>query len=230
MKCGIFSCWSFRFMDDLDQGTKRAANVYLAGPKKKKRKIKKKTKPTPIVQKISSRQESKKIIDDYHSLVHQLDQLERKKLDTENKDEIEGDSLHPIFLIFLELDKTIEAIKLSMEQMGGIRKYQDASVFDYSFRKYRPDKWVLEKLTEYNIKPEPPGKVCESHLHCLLILQLKLLDVGSLSNFFRECNWVDEMAIDISPRDSTVIQMDFFDMDPIKYANHFDVLVLSLVC
>lgn len=38
--------------------------------------------------------------------------------------------------------------------MGGIRKYQDASVFDYSFRKYRPDKWVIEKLIEYKIKPK----------------------------------------------------------------------------
>ncbi len=41
----------------------------------------------------------------------------------------------------------------------GIRRYQDASVFDYSFRKDRPDKLVIEIITQNKRKPEKGGKV-----------------------------------------------------------------------
>lgn len=44
-----------------------------------------------------------------------------------------------------------------MEKIGGIRRYQDASVFDYSFRKDRPDKWIVEVLTENGLKPTEKG-------------------------------------------------------------------------
>lgn len=55
-----------------------------------------------------------------------------------------------------------------------------------------------------------------------------LLDIGSLSNFYKHHVFLDVTAIDISPRDPTVHKMDFFDF-PIVPPARFDVLVNSLV-
>lgn len=54
----------------------------------------------------------------------------------------------------------MKQVRMEMEKLGGIRRYQDASVFDYSFRKDRPDKWVLEVLQDNGKKPEKGAKVC----------------------------------------------------------------------
>lgn len=37
--------------------------------------------------------------------------------------------------------------------------------------------------------------------------------MGSLCNFYKSIPWIDSTAIDISPRDPSVIKMDFFDYD-----------------
>jgi len=91
---------------------------------KKKKKKKKRSAAEPVVAPLKSRDEAHKIIVAYHNLV-------KKKQKLEEKNDVEGAK---------EAEKEMEAI-------GGIRMYQEASIFDYNTRKKRPDGWIAAQVT-----------------------------------------------------------------------------------
>ena len=60
-----------------------------------------------------------------------------------------------------KLEKSIEEGNVELEQktrekideMGGVRMYQDASTFHYNYKKHSPDTWITSKIIEFNMKP-----------------------------------------------------------------------------
>jgi hypothetical protein len=107
-------------------GTKRKADGEPQTKHKRKQKKQKTSHKKPIIEPIRSKQEAKKKIQTYHELQHKLD-----KLNTEGTDKSETE----------DVKKKIEK---EMEEMGGIRAYQDACVYDYNFRKDKHNMYEFE--------------------------------------------------------------------------------------
>eukprot|EP01119_Soliformovum_irregulare_P009636 TRINITY_DN2314_c0_g2_i1.p1 TRINITY_DN2314_c0_g2~~TRINITY_DN2314_c0_g2_i1.p1 ORF type:complete len:320 (-),score=75.22 TRINITY_DN2314_c0_g2_i1:157-1116(-) len=173
-------------------------------PKEPKSLLKKKTKskkPKPILQQVKSRKSATKIINEYHTFTKQLEQIKRDEQETGQSE---------------ELASKRKEIEKKMNQNGGIHTYQEASTFDYQFRKYSTDKWIVETMKQAEMVPEGKKK-------------LKVLDVGSLANNFKKYPWMEVKAIDINPQDPSVEKMDFFDLDLDRFDGAFEVVILSLV-
>lgn len=175
-----------------DHEAARGGNVSTKPPKSKKAKKKAKSKnlDISIAPDIKSRDEAHRIIVEYHVLLAQKERSLRG-----------GD------------EAGAEASEAKLKSLGGIRKYQEASIFDYNYRKKRPDGWIAAQLQQPHC----------SHLP----RPIKLFDVGSLCNFFSRYPWLSVTAIDIESRSPLVTKMDFFDY-PLTPAA-FDVVVLGLV-
>eukprot|EP00033_Pygsuia_biforma_P003227 GCRY01003539.1.p1 GENE.GCRY01003539.1~~GCRY01003539.1.p1 ORF type:complete len:263 (+),score=28.81 GCRY01003539.1:129-917(+) len=147
-------------------------------------------KPITMANKQIKKKESREIIMKYHTLQKQLDQA----LD----------------------DKEKQKIQSQLEELGGIRVYQDASVDGHTRRSshFNAAKWVVDRLKAHQLLSKEK--------------KLNLLDVGSLCNHFSNFpNDFTVFAIDLEPRHPSVQKADFFDLN--LENDSFDVIVLSLV-
>eukprot|EP01116_Phalansterium_solitarium_P007085 TRINITY_DN19563_c0_g1_i1.p1 TRINITY_DN19563_c0_g1~~TRINITY_DN19563_c0_g1_i1.p1 ORF type:complete len:320 (-),score=91.95 TRINITY_DN19563_c0_g1_i1:24-983(-) len=197
-------------------------------PQKKKKPKKKSGKKKPIIFLPKSRKTATKIISEYHTLLKQLDHVKKEAGQNTPKSAQVGDDTDDADDGFnkpehwTEIDESlapdakhkVAEIERSLKELGGIRTYQEASLFDYKSRNHSSCRWVTDKLTEAGLRPT--GKRD----------RITLLDVGAIVNNYQPVKWIDCMAIDLQPRDTGVVKKDFFDL-PADL--RFNVIVLSLV-
>eukprot|EP01124_Arcella_intermedia_P013254 TRINITY_DN1966_c0_g1_i2.p1 TRINITY_DN1966_c0_g1~~TRINITY_DN1966_c0_g1_i2.p1 ORF type:complete len:213 (+),score=60.28 TRINITY_DN1966_c0_g1_i2:42-680(+) len=147
---------------------------------------------------IGSLEEAQEIIRNYHSLLKEKEMIGAEE-------PTEGD----------EKEKRLKEVERKIKELGGIERYQQASLYGEASRDYNTAVWVKKKLKKCFGLPGPNWSQ-----------KLKVLDVGALNNHFKDVVWMDVTAIDLNPQDESVKKMDFFEFEG---ENNFDVIVLSLV-
>jgi 25S rRNA (adenine2142-N1)-methyltransferase len=103
-------------------------------------------------------------------------------------------------------------IEKEIEDMGGRRAYQDASIVSTSMHK--TSRWVFQLLTKFSLRPSKGQPA------------LKLLEVGAINTQLLACPWMDVDAIDLNSVDPKIRQVDFFDLEA---CGQHDVVVSSMV-
>lgn len=112
----------------------------------------------------------------------------------------------------------VAALERQLDELGGIERYQRASVKGEDLRSTNTSKWLLKKLATLGRQP-PAGE------------QLVLLDVGALRVNYARVGWIDADPIDLNAQASGITQVDFFDYSPRHRPGRrpYDVVSLSLV-
>ncbi|KDE03008.1 hypothetical protein MVLG_06476 [Microbotryum lychnidis-dioicae p1A1 Lamole] len=130
------------------------------------------------------------------------------------------------------------------EQLGGLQKYQDASVHggDKS-RGGETSKWCVTQLKELKVgvdkgkqrekrKVEPVVNADGTKTWPKIEREkLRLLDVGAIAGTaYEDYAWIESTSIDLNPQSESVLKHDFFDYPPPPASGRFfDVVALSLV-
>jgi 25S rRNA (adenine2142-N1)-methyltransferase len=102
--------------------------------------------------------------------------------------------------------------------LGGIERYQQASMYGAKSNKFVCAHWVEPLLKEHFFgKGKRP----------------RILDVGAIDNQYLNYNWFDAVAIDLNSQHPSVQKADFFDYAhahiSLAKEKPFDALILSLV-
>ena len=173
----------------------------------------------------SSTAESLAVISKFHTLNKRLEQIKR---DTT--------------LSAPELQRMIQTIQEEQDALGGLERYQKASIYGAQSSKFVCADWVVPMLQKKFLSKNTKGKG----------RRLRILDVGAIDNQYRSLEWLDAVPIDLhGGQHESVIQVDFFDYaheyccgnDLSKSSNNskqevsaaaappppFDAIVLSLV-
>jgi len=141
----------------------------------------------------SSTAESLAVISEYHTLNKRLEQ-------TEN-----DETLTP-----KERQKKIAVIKKQQEAMGGLDRYQKASIYGAKSSKFVCADWVVPLLKkELGTKS---GTIADQQTPRR---RLRVLDVGAIDNQYHGKgydDWLDAVPIDLhGGQHESVLQVDFFD-------------------
>eukprot|EP00536_Pseudo-nitzschia_multiseries_P001278 jgi/Psemu1/234451/estExt_Genewise1.C_160062 len=152
----------------------------------------------------SSTTESLAVISEYHTLNKRLEQ-------TEN-----DDSLTPE-----ERQKLTSEIKKQQEAMGGLDRYQKASIYGAKSSKFVCADWVVPLLEK-----ELETKAGTTSDHHSPRHRLRVLDVGAIDNQYHGKgydDWLDAVPIDLhGGQHESVLQVDFFDYAH-EYCAGFDM-------
>lgn len=124
-------------------------------------------------------------------------------------------------------------IREQMQQMGGLDKYQQASVFGESTQHYKAfnsAQWIIDFCKHKQMDQNVPAS------------KWRVLDVGALTNHFLAYDaWLvcsffvlftflqNVTPIDLQPQHESVIKADFFDFTQQQGNTTYDMIVLSLV-
>ncbi|KAL3930155.1 MAG: hypothetical protein SGBAC_011881 [Bacillariaceae sp.] len=164
----------------------------------------------------SSTAESLAVISEYHTLNKRLEQNERDTTISE-----------------AQRAKNAKEIKKQQESMGGLDRYQKASIFGAKSSKFVCSDWVVPFL-------QKSMKHANGNAN-----RIRILDVGAIDNQYHGKgydNWLDAVPIDLhGGQHESVVQVDFFDYaheycagrDMASKENSkprpFDAIVMSLV-
>jgi len=178
-------------------------NPETRGIKKKHKKPQKPTKNKPKDSNFSSIAESLKVISAYHTL--------NKKLAQNACDSSISDTQRHL---------NEKLIKQDQAAMGGLERYQAASLFGASSSKFVCADWV-EPLLRLHLAPnEDLGR------------RPRILDVGAIDNQYLKFDWFDTVAIDLNAQHPSVVKADFFEFAHehcVASNEAFDAVVMSLV-
>lgn len=172
----------------------------------------------------SNTAESLELIAAYHTLNKRLEQNARD--DSITKEQRKSNA---------------EALRQEQQDLGGIERYQQASMYGAKSSKFVCANWV-EPLLRDNLKrpggnPNTSSKEEElqdsqrSHLP-------RILDVGAIDNQYLKFDWIEAVPIDLNAQHPSVVKADFFDYAHTHCSNTnekdhenkpFDAIVLSLV-
>ena len=132
----------------------------------------------------------------FHRLTHELDRVRSSTtLDAETK------------------QQQIQDLEQQLEEAGGRKAYQDASIVNTSL--FRTSKYVTSVLTRLGLR-RSSGEALPT-----------LLEVGAINCQLVTNKWLQVDAIDINSRHPKIQQINFFDYPIIE--NKYDCLVCSMV-
>jgi 25S rRNA (adenine2142-N1)-methyltransferase len=170
----------------------------------------------------SSTAESLELIQAYHTLNKRLEQNARDESLTESKRR-----------------NNHKSIVEEQRALGGMEKYQLASMYGAKASKFVCARWVepllrthsvdsvdvdsVEDVSKRTPTPTPTPKTKR---------RVCILDVGAIDNQYLSYDWFDAVAIDLNAQHDSVIQADFFDhahAHIVAKKDAFDAVVLSLV-
>ena len=164
----------------------------------KRRKRKRKSKSRPVTDVCSKRSHvDSHLIARFHTVHKEMDRLRGE-----------------------EEDSSLTNLKKELEELGGIKEYQNASERGRKRKQnFDSSKWVKNYLKrEFTAEKKREGK-------------LRLLDVGALElNYQKEKKWIDCTSIDLHPppQKRAIVERDFLTMNE-EVDGYFDVVVLNLV-
>jgi len=166
--------------------------------KRKKKKIAKRISVGKGWTQIRSMKRARKVTSDFHKLYAEKKRILAKQDSNDSSN----------------VKMKIESIETQIEQMGGHRAYQSASVLTTG-RNKTTSRWVFRILDkELKLRPTKSS------------VRLKTLEVGAINCQILSCPWLDVTAIDLNSSHPRILQRDFFDIEPIK---EFEVLVCAMV-
>jgi 25S rRNA (adenine2142-N1)-methyltransferase len=145
---------------------------------------------------MKSRRVARKATTTFHRLTHEIDRVRSDEtLDVDTKTTM------------------LDDLKQQLEDSGGRKTYQDASIVNTSM--FRTSKYVTSTLTRLGIR-KGSGQPLP-----------KLLEVGAINVQLLTTKWLSVDALDIQSRHPKIQQMNFFDF-PME-ENKYDAVVCSMV-
>ncbi len=148
---------------------------------------------------MKSRRLARRVTSQYHNLRQQIATIEQSTT-----------------LSKLQKKEEIAKIKEQIDSIGGINKYQEASVI--STQHFQTSKWIIQTLRRLNYLP--------SSANTENIIKLKTLEVGAINGQLCASPWLDVRAIDINARLPCIEEKDFFTVTPQAL---YEVVVCSMV-
>jgi|EP00945_MAST-04E_sp_MAST-4E-sp1_P007398 25S rRNA (adenine2142-N1)-methyltransferase len=170
--------------------------------KDKKKKKRRRAAPLLAPPPIKSRRVARLVTSKFHEITHELESLSKVKESGK-----EGKEYNKA-----KVNKRIAELERELTDMGGRKRYQDASKVSTTF--FRTSKWVCSVLTRMGRRPKSGEE------------KLKLFEVGAINTHLLDCMFLDTYAIDLNSRSPRIEQKDFFDVLP---RMEFDVVVSAMV-
>mmetsp|Transcript_23531 Transcript_23531/g.50984 ORF Transcript_23531/g.50984 Transcript_23531/m.50984 type:complete len:393 (-) Transcript_23531:89-1267(-) len=180
----------------------------------------------------SSTAESLALIKAYHTLNKRLEQNARDEALAGNE---------------VERERRAEAIRSEQLDLGGIDRYQQASMFGAKSSKFVCARWVEPLLRQHiaggEAQDEDQGqdkgedgstsKPTDTAVNPQQRQRPRILDVGAIDNQYLQYKWMDAVPIDLNAQHKSVVEADFFDYATEHITSDsgaaFDAVVLSLV-
>ncbi len=118
--------------------------------------------------------------------------------------------------------KELNILKDQMAAMGGINRYQQASVI--STQHFQTSKWIIQALKRLH-------RICcqnenEGSTSIIPRKKLKTLEVGAINDQLYKSSYLDVKPIDINAQLPCIQEIDFFNLVP---AQEYDVVACSMV-
>ena len=158
---------------------------------------------TPIGGKaVKSRRKAREVTSAYHNIQNELSQVQKDGT-----------------LTTMEKEERKRGLMKQMEAIGGVDKYQQASII--STTHFKTSRWVVSVLEELGRKPLSSSSSSSSSSP-----KLATLEVGAINIQLQQCSWLRVRAIDLNSQHPSIETCDFFSLPP---CGAYDVVVCSMV-
>lgn len=147
---------------------------------------------------VKSRRVARKVTTQYHTLIQQRHAVEKSKLSKAEKEE------------------KLREIDSKIEEIGGINKYQEASVI--STRHFSTSKWIIQALKR--LRPDWSSGSSSSST------KRQAFEVGAINTQLHSAQFLDVRSIDLHSQHALIEEKDFFLIPPER---KYDVVVCSMV-
>jgi 25S rRNA (adenine2142-N1)-methyltransferase len=135
-------------------------------------------------------------------------------------------------------DEKKKLLNEKLEAIGGVDKYQQASIISTSH--FKTSRWVVSILEQLGcrktqqipavVKSQAPaiedkdaGYMSKNFVsNC----KLNVLEVGAINVQLQQCRWLNVRSIDVNSQHPSIEECDFFDIEPTA---SFDAVVCSMV-
>ena len=166
---------------------------------------------------MKSRRKARFVTSQYHNIRNELTAID-KDVDT------------PL----AEKDRQKEILNEKLEAIGGVDKYQQASIISTSH--FKTSRWVVTILEQIGMKkllddegaisevPSSGSQICTTATTSSR--KLNVLEVGAINTQLQQCKWLNVRAIDVNSQHPSIEECDFFDIIP---TSSFDAVVCSMV-
>lgn len=149
---------------------------------------------------------------------------------------IDNDRLLPVS----DKDDQKRVLNQKLEAIGGVNKYQQASIISTSH--FKTSKWVVGMLEQLGCRKSLTAEcdveklsaaACDSENAVLSLpknkvpaSKLNVLEVGAINVQLQQCQWLNVRAIDVNSQHPSIEECDFFDITP---TSGYDAVVCSMV-
>lgn len=145
----------------------------------------------------SSTAESLAVISKFHTLNKRLEQNERDETISEK-----------------QRQRNAAQIKTEQEAMGGLDRYQKASMYGAKSSKFVFSDWVIPLLQKQRTQKATKNDDDDTNKDSSIRRRIRILDVGAIDNQYHGKGydeWLDAVPIDLQKQHESVLQVDFFD-------------------
>ena len=169
---------------------------------------------------MKSRRKARFVTSQYHNIRNEISAMERDQLIQEE-----------------DKDEKRKCLNEKLEAIGGVDKYQQASIISTSH--FKTSRWVVSTLEQLGSRensalltsrkvlvPDSFGVDKAQVKNKVPAPKLKVLEVGAINVQLQQCPWLDVRAIDVNSQHPSIEECDFFDITP---TGSFDVVVCSMV-
>jgi 25S rRNA (adenine2142-N1)-methyltransferase len=135
-------------------------------------------------------------------------------------------------------DEKKKLLNERLEAIGGVDKYQQASIISTSH--FKTSRWVVSILEQLGcrktqqipaaVKSQAPA-IEDKEAGCISKnfasnCKLNVLEVGAINVQLQQCRWLNVRSIDVNSQHPSIEECDFFDIEPTA---SFDAVVCSMV-
>lgn len=170
---------------------------------------------------MKSRRKARFVTSQYHNIRNEISAIDNNSL-------IQPD----------DKDEKKKVLNEKLEAIGGVDKYQQASIISTSH--FKTSRWVVSILEQLGCRktlPIPaavksPAPAIESKetvptsRSLVSNSKLNVLEVGAINVQLQQCRWLNVRSIDVNSQHPSIEECDFFDIEPTAA---FDAVVCSMV-
>ena len=170
---------------------------------------------------MKSRRKARFVTSQYHNIRNEMSAIDNNNL------------LRPD-----DKDQQKKLLNEKLEAIGGVDKYQQASIISTSH--FKTSRWVVtileqlgcrktQQISSAEMSPsldfegnakEPISRDIVSNS------KLSVLEVGAINVQLQQCRWLNVRSIDVNSQHPSIEECDFFDINP---SASFDAVVCSMV-
>lgn len=170
---------------------------------------------------MKSRRKARFVTSQYHNIRNEISAIDNNSL-------IQPD----------DKDEKKKVLHEKLEAIGGVDKYQQASIISTSH--FKTSRWVVSILEQLGCRKTQQIPTAEKSPSLAIEGQetgsastkmvpnckLNVLEVGAINVQLQQCRWLNVRSIDVNSQHPLIEECDFFDIEPTA---SFDAVVCSMV-